>query len=437
MKINNFFNKLTITKKQAGFTLIEILLTMVLVGFIVGLLMSLFSVAFDTYTFVSNDLFLQRYLDHVLAVLFDGDYKNNGIRDSLEILSASSHSIVFVPLWIDDTHITHGINDIDQTYTLNRPPKPGAGLPIGEVLVSRGGKSTWEIFPVALIRSDETINSKESEQKVMFQKEVPPKAKARFTYHPDVSLFQDVVMSFKLEQGKIVRRYKNDTFILPNNREDGVIFSDFRFQYFDNTNTEVKVSEETGLVPYDQIQIVNGIKVSCTAILPSKIKKSTSAFDAQDNSLKKEGSIFINLRNNIPGGGLIIRQGTKLWVPSSEEIRTLSIANITNFKNGDMIKLRFTNDTGRTWQVNMNLAIEKNIEMIKEFTVEYPAGSTIFKKVVNLPIDVSFDLLAFDSTGFYDYDIDDYISDVVNLEGKVQLEVIRMDAAGATIYMRP
>ena len=92
---------------------------------------------------------------------------------------------------------------------------------------------------------------------------------------------------------------------------------------------------------------------------------------------------------------------------------------------------------GRSWKVNIELGIKDKKEIIRRYRVEYPVGRVMYSETINLTTDLPLNFLTLGGNGRYDYDFDKDTDNVVNLEGDVELSVLRMDAAGAALFIRP
>jgi len=413
------FHRVISLKK--GITLIELLIALAVTSILVSVVVLALKASLDIYHFVQEDLILQKVLDEVLQETADGDFESYGIRDSLEILSASSDSIVFVPLWIDDTHRAKGLKPQPEKFILNRPFKAGAGLPIGEVEFEINPRPVWKPLPLELLLGEHKNPSKPDDL-VISKDPLPAGAKVRFIFHPDATNFPDCTMTIKLDKDEMTRRYKNETEILPRHNIRGVTLKNIRFQYFDNTNTEI-LPLDTGSISKEHIPGITAVKLSLTA---AKDKKT------------KQGSVFVNIRNTrTSGSGLIIRKGTRLKIPDSHRIRTFSLGNIVGIKEGDFIKLEARSQKGRIWKINIELGIKDNLKIIRKYYIDYPAGQTVYSEAINLTTDLPLNFLTLGGVGRYDYDFDEDIGNIVDLEGDVELTVLQMDAAGAALFIRP
>jgi len=420
LKRNNNLKK-NYLKNIHGFTLIEMLVAITVSSIFIGVVIFTLKTSLETYYFVQDDVFLQDALNSTLQIVSEGNYEYSGIKDALEILSASSTGITFVPYWTDQTHISRASERGEVGYLLNRPFKSGASLPIGEVFTSRKNGPVWKQFPLQFITS-EVEGKKKTHDKVDFTVPVPIGAKIKFVYHPDVMHCSECVMTIKKSANNILRIYKNKSNIIPK-----LIvkpnFTDVRFQYFDNSNTEIIPDPDTGQIPSKLLTNITAVKFSL------KVEAS---------NYSREGSVFINIRNTkSSGSGFIIRKGTQLKIPNSKEIRSFSLVNIVGVKNNGKIILEAVSDQGQSLRFVFTLGLKDDSSIVKKYSVEYPAGQTVYSEAMEISTDFPVNLLGISHTGRYDYDFDGNMENVINMKGNVELTVVEMDADGAALFIRP
>ena len=404
--------------KRKGFTLMELLIVIAVSSILVGVITFTLKTSLDIFNFVQDDIFLQKSLDDMFQEMVGGDYKVYGIKDSLEIVQATATSITFVPPWVDDGHTVKSPLHNKQQFVFNRPIKSGASLPLGEVLEKNSKE--WRAVQIVVFL-DEEKKRLSLKNKAILNEPVPAGSKVRFIYHPETEGFPDTKMTIEFLDGKIMRHYKGKSEVIPKDMLGDIVLQDAKFQYFDNTNTEILPDASTGNIASKNILNITAIKI-------------TLKISAEQT---KQGSVFINLRNtSSAGASLIIREGTELRISNSKDIRAFSLLNISGVKEGDRIVLQAESDHGETWRANIELGIKNNLEVIKRYTIEYPVGKVIYSDNVNLSAASPLSFLT-SSDGSYDYDWDEDANNIVNLEGKVTLSVIRMDADGAALFVRP
>jgi len=407
---------------RRGITLIEMLVALAITSILAGVIVFAFSIVFDTYHFIQDDILLQRSLDEILQKASDGDFLWYGIKDSLEIVSADRHAISFVPLWVDDAHRAEPLTVAPQTFLLNRPIKAGASLPICEVLMSHDPAPLWRQYPI-IFSYGGTQNNERIVDMIIADGPIPPGHRVRFLFQPDHEESPDTIMTIEQRGSEIIRTYKKRSETLPRYLLNGVRLLDMEFRYFDNTNTEIPPGPRTGSIATEKIADISAVQFTVKL---------------QRGSTQKEGSAFINLRNTRTAGkGLIIRKGIRLKIPDSRHIRTFSLVNITGVKENGRIVLEARSGNGRTWRVFVYLEARDGAPVISKYAVEYPSGSLVYSETINLTIDLPLSFLTLGGNGRYDYDIDEGVEDVVDLEGDVELRVLEMDIAGAALFIRP
>jgi len=62
---------------------------------------------------------------------------------------------------------------------------------------------------------------------------------------------------------------------------------------------------------------------------------------------------------------------------------------------------------------------------------------SVYSKTVNLSLALPLNFMNLDTTGRYDYDYDKNTTNVVNVEGDVELVVTKMEVNGAALFIRP
>jgi len=430
-------------RRISGLTLIELLVALSIATILIGVVVLMLKTSFEAYFFGQQEVLLEKALDDCLDEIAGGGFEEYGIKDSLEVLNVTPTAITFVPLWVDDSHSLSPEHEHPELFDkipfiLNRPFKPGATLPIAELsVVSRQPSAesqrlkteSWRAVPITFVLGPRKDPSKPDDQ-VFLNAPVEAGSKIRFIFHPDAANFPDCAMTIKGQGNKIMRIYKGKTDTIPKYNLPGVILTDFKLRYFDNTNIEIE--PKTELIPD-----ITAVKVSLTSTLNTK---ATSKPLATDHSplTTKYGSTFINLRNTRTAGtGLIIRQGTRIKIPDSKHIRVFSLANVAGVKEGGTIELEARPKKGNIWKIIIELGYDDKTPILKKYSVQYPAGRTVYTETINLTTDLPLNFMNLGGNGRYDYDFDKDTNNVVNLEGDVELVVTKMDADGAALFIRP
>ncbi len=410
-----------------GLTLIELLVAIGIATILAGVVVFMLKSSLDAYSFGQEEALLQKALDECLEEISSGGFATYGIKDSLEVLSAGSTFITFVPLWVDDSHIPrpeHQHSELvrKNPFILNRPFKPGAALPIGEVRLL--DKKAYRPVSITFILSPRKEPQK-SDDEVIFNHPIPAGSKIRFVYQPEPTYFPDVAMTIKWgpTQNRILRLYNNISWVIPKYNIPGILLKDLEFKYFDNTNTEILPERPGGAIPFELLPAITAVRLS---------------LKAQTKAKTKEGFTFVNIRNTRTAGvGIIIRGNTRFKIPDSKGIRTFSLANIMGLKGGGVIEIEARPKKGTTWRIRLNLGFENDQHVIERYSIDYPPGRTVYSERINLTTDLPLNFLTLGRNGRYDYDWDKDVSNVVELKGDVELVVTRMDCAGAALFIRP
>lgn len=404
-------------------TLIELLIAISITTILTSVLVFMLRTSFDAFSFAQEEILLEKILDTCLEEIASGSFENYGIKDAFEILKVSPNSITFVPLWVDDSHSALAVA-MDKMTTLNRQVKPGSVLPIAEVSTdyeTRTKQQIWKTVPITFIPGLHKDPNK-LDDRVFLNVPLDVNSKIRFVFQPDATNFPDCAITIRWQGDRIIRTYKDRTETIPRYNISGVKLSDFRLEYFDNTNTEIEPRSEL-------IHNITAVKLSLEAMTETKTKyKST---------FKKQAFVFINVRNSRTAGrGLLIQKGTRIKIPDSKHIRIFSLSNVSGIKERGIIELETRPKQGTIWKIRIILGFDDEIPILKRYSVEYPPGRPVYSETINLTTDLPLNFLNLGG-GRYDYDFDKNASNLVNLEGEVELVVTKMDALGAVLFIRP
>lgn len=395
---------------RRGFTLIELLIAVTVTLFIVAALYLSLKTAFDSYQVSQDMLFLQKVSTSVMEKIIEGPPDTYGLRDALEIVSASQQHLSVVMPWTDDTHQVYtGV----YTYTLNKHIKPGTPLPIAEVLLPDSRE--YKIAPIAFIDQGES----DAYPKVQLKINVPGGSRLRFIFHPDYKKDADVLTTWRYNAAQ------KALFIEDRGSQDNIsanIFdvkiSDFLFRYFDNANALARDSSRG-------IETITGIEI---------------AFKCESkNGNLREAVSFVSLRNApMSSGNITLKEGTKISIPDSKKIKALFLTNLSGISNNDELVLEAKPQAGTSWllAVRFSKAAGSIVPIIESYSIEYPSANKVLSEMPRVPAELGLNLLSLGANGLYDYD-DDKMQDRVILEGDVTLEVKKMDIGGAAVFVKP
>lgn len=403
-------------RKTEGLTLIELLVAISISALLGGTVVLMLRTSLDTYVFSEGQTLIQKTLDDTLEEISGEGFRMSGVKDALEIIEAKENSISFVPLWVDDSQ---RIISKEQKLALNRQFRLGSGIPILEFRADP--KDGFAPVPVSFIPHQE-IDGSTTKDLVIPGSPLPAGSEARIIFQPDPQNYPDVVLHLEWDpkKGRLLRTYKNKSDLIPKNTQEGFRLTNIRFEYFDNTNTEIPSPVSEDLLP-----VISSVKVS----LFLESKNEPKPFVATS---------FISLRNAYSfGKGIIIREGMRLKIPDSHRIRTFSLGNIVGVKDADVIELKAQPAQGDAWRIKLELGIKDNLPTIKKYSIDYPLGMTVYSEAINLTCDMQFNFLAIGANGRFDYDFDEDVQNAVDLKGDVTLSVEKMTPKGAAIFIRP
>jgi hypothetical protein len=368
--------------------------------------------AFGSWTYCRDQLGLQKVLTETMDKVVSGTIKSFGVKDSLEIVTAGSRRVEFVPPWVDDTHSAANQAFV---YTLNGKMRSGSPVPIGEIRMPETQK--WRLVPVQLI----PLEDNETTQ-VKLGLSVPEGSDLRFVYHPDWSKEPDAVRKIfwdpktkelLWEHGDQVENLAKNFF--------GMEVLNVSFSYFTNHNDLVTKRD---WVDDSDLGIITGIQVEIEARLHDQTQKMVR---------------FVNLRNApLRTGYLTLKKDMKVPVPDSKTIKTFLITNLSGISNDDTLVLEAVPQSGTPWRATFDFEkVGSGRPVIKRILIEYPPQHVVFTDYPKTTTDLGINLMLLGSDGLYDYDDDEDADDAVMLEGPVDLYVTEMDIKGAGLFVRP
>lgn len=397
---------------KRSFTLIELLIAISISIMIAAALYFSLRSAFESWDLSQDLLILQQVSSRVMEELSEGPAAGFGLRDALEIINGDSDYITVVMPWSDDTQrIYSGI----YTYALSRHIKPGTSAPIAEALLPE--QKDYRLIPITLLdkgRSDDY-------PQVFVNVALPSGSGLRFTFHPDYKTDGNIVattyrygsseQAIFVEDKDGVRNISKNPF--------GVKITDFSFRYFDNANSEA------GPVSTGAAASVSGIEISFTA--------------ASKNGNTRKTQTFISLRNApAHSGNFALREGAVIPIPNSRDIKAFFLTNLYGIDNNDQLVLEARSDKGQEWLLTITFSKMSLLSspVIGQYTVEYPRGNKVYSENPRTSAGAGLNLLFLGPSGLYDYDNDE-AGDTVILDGKVKLEVRKMEIGGASVFVRP
>ena len=395
-----------------GFTLIELLIAIAISVVITAALYFSLSSALESWGYSRDQLALQKVVSEVMDEVTGGTPVSYGLKDSLEISSASDTKLEFVPPWSDDTHM---FISGDLIYTLIRRPKPGSAVPIAEVKFPESDE--YRSIPVTLV---ETEFIKEAQVKIGLAP--PGGSQLRFIYHPDSKANPDTIKTIWWDADE-QQLYSEDIDGIENISKNpfGVKITDFRLRYYDNANN---LMDDSGRIDQNALLTVTGIEVWMKVKLGQYSQELLS---------------FVNLRNSpMRAGYLTLREGTRLPIPDSHNIHTLLLTNFSGVGNLNELQLEAVPSTGKSWRVTIKFSkIGSAKALIDSLIIEYPPGHPVYTEHPRSSVELGLNLLTLGANGLYDYDDDSDIEDFVILEDEVVLKVNKMDIEGAGLFVRP
>jgi type II secretory pathway pseudopilin PulG len=409
-RLTTAFGVLSLT----GFTLIELVIAIAISMMITTALYFSLRGALDSWQTSEDSLLLQQVSSLLMEEITEGLPDSYGLRDGLEVVNGSSREISVVMPWTDDTHdVYSGI----YTYALNKHIKPGAGQPIAEALLPDAKE--YKVVPI--IRLDQ--GKSDDYPDVRLSVNLPAGTRLRFTFYPDYTKDADVLTTFRYDEaGKAVFIDDKEGSRNISKNMFGVKITDFLIRYFDNTNTEV--GQGSSLSSNDA-GIVTAVEIDFKA--------------ESKNGNVRETVSSISLRNApMRSGNLTLKEGSRFPVPNSKEIKAFLLTNLSGIENNDVIILDARPQSGNDWRLKVQFSrtAGSSQPFIEFYSIEYPTGNQVYSEWPRTPTALGLNLLSLGPNGLYDYD-DDQMGDSVVLDGKVTLEVKKMDISGAAVFVKP
>ncbi len=403
-----------VRNQSLGFTIIELVITTAISTMIAGALYFSLKTALDTWVISQDQLLLQQANSRIMEEVVERSPDTYGIRDALEMVDGSPTLVTLVMPWTDDTHdVYSGVSN----YTLNKHIKAGASPPIAEALLPQSDE--YKVVPIAMIDKGKSEDNPEAH----LDMSVPPGSHLRFTFHPDYKRDGDVLTTFRYDEeaGAIFIDDKDGTREIYKN-PFGVKINDLRLRYYDNTNTEVGVN---GSISNSDIPVITGIEIAYKA--------------KSKNGEKRETVTFVSLRNApMHSGNLTLREGTRFAIPNSKEVKALFLTNLSGIDHQDFLVLEARPQSGKIWAIKIQFSKLSNLSepIIDNYVIEYPLGNKVFSDRPRTPANFGLSLLSLGPNGLFDYDYDAVDGEII-LDGKVTLEVKKMDIGGASIFVKP
>ena len=395
-----------------AFTLIELLISITITTFLVVTVYLTLKTSLDTWMFARYELSLQKVLSSTMDQIINGTPTQDGLKDALEVIQAESGDVEFLSPWMDDSH---SVANVGFAYRLQRKMKAGAVAPIGEVKLPES--DDFILVPVRAVQLEDTESSY-----VRIMGAPPEGSDLRFVYHVDADGNEDLIRRvwYDSESEQIISAGEDGRSVLSKNAY-GVRITNFVMTFLDNKN---RVVGEYGDVSEDEIQMVTGVEV---------------LLEAEVDGYEQELLSFINLRNvPMSSGYALLREGTQLIIPDSQEIHTLILTNISGVDGDDKIRLEFEDQEGSTMGAELKFSKIGSLKTkLESFIIEYPVGNVVYSEFPKSSLETGFNFLIIDSEGRYDYYDDPEINDIVNLKGEVTVKVKKMDVAGAALMIRP
>lgn len=402
---------------KRAFTLVELLISIAIGGIIAGVIILILNIGILSWKTGEADILIQDVGQKILDEIVDGRFEYPGIRECVEIVEARENYVGFVPLWVDEYEIGRNM-DRGAAFRLKKKLSPGSPIPLAEIKDS----DDRNFRPVRISFSGDSRESPGDAVRV--NAAIRRGSKLKVIYHPD-ACDPGVLVSYLWngETGMLIRNLLGDVQEIPV-RSRGVKVTKLSFEYFDSTNAQIPLSSN---LSENQLRLINAVKV---------------ILYAEKGDEKRELSSFVNIRNiSNRGRGIPLTEGSVIEIPDSENIQSLVLTNIGGVENGDIIEFEARPQKGDVWKLRVKFGLMPEASgeekpRLLNLSVEYPEDRILWSRFINRPVEHGLNLTDF-GNNLYDYDDDAGVDDVVNLSGKVELVVTRMDVDAAAIAIQP
>ncbi len=409
---------------KKGFTLIEVILSVAIIAILGGVIALLTGSIIESWQYTQNRLELQKASSDIMNELIQGGFEATGIRDAADFVSCGLDSMIFIPLWVDDSHQPDPIANKEQKFTLNRQFKVGSSVPLAQT--QKLDSTDWATASVKF-KYGESNRKGYLDDVVQVLNPIPYGAKVKFTFTPDPAFYPDTQKSFTWneEDKHIYSRYKGEARDLLRTMPK-VKAEKLTFIYYDNLNQEIPMSSGSYL-SNAQIKRTTAVKVYLLLSKKGDWRESVS---------------YVNIRNT-QGVGVSIIEGSVVPMPSSVRIRALSLGNFFGRKKEGLVRLIIKPKNYRELVIQLKIIPDPSSSerlKVERFQMESPRGKTLVSGFINQTfMDTEFiNLLTLDRSGFYDYNDDEGVGDFyIAEEEPVFLEVERLDFAGASLFVKP
>ena len=409
---------------KKSFTLIEVVLSIAIIAVLGGIVSLLTASILDSWQYSQTRLELQKASSDIMNELIQGGFEATGIRDAADFISCGPDNMIFLPLWVDDSHKPDLVSNKKQEFTLNRQFKVGSSLPLAQV--QKKDSTDWVTAQVKFTYGESNLKGK-LDDKAQVLDPIPYGAKIKFTFTPDPAFYSDTQKSFSWNEGDkhIYKTYQGQTEDLLKTMPKVKVES-LRFIYYDNLNQEVPIVSGDYL-SQAQVKRTTAVKVYLLLSRKGDWRESVS---------------YVNIRNT-SGVGASIVEGSVLPLPSSARIKAFSIGNFFERKKDGIVRLIIKPKNYSDLVIQLKIIPDPSSSerlKVEKFQIESPPGRILASSFLQQTfMNTEFvNLMTLDRSGFYDYDDDETVGDFyIAEEEPIILEVERLDFSGASLFIKP
>jgi prepilin-type N-terminal cleavage/methylation domain-containing protein len=404
-----------------GVTLVELLMALAVLAILGTISAAVLNAGVSSWTHAQQRVALQQVADAVIEGLLEGGFEEDGLKDAVELRDAAQDAVSIVPLWTDRSHVPDPLKNKPQRFTLEKQFKAGAATPVGQV--RERGSDDWVSVPLSFdygagadpLRPDDVVT---------FTEPIPPGASLKLLYTPDAQIHSETQIRFwwEADLGTVFRSYAGSSRPLVRQMR-GVRIERLAFLYYDNLNRLLPMGRS---YTASELRRITGVKVYLLLSRTEGWSEVTS---------------FTNIRN-VQTIGVTITVGSRLPLPSPQEIKAFSLGDFHGLRGEGLLELVVTTDERPRWKIRLEFApgSESDQIILNRFQIEAPPGTIRTAMILNQAIAQNefVNLLGLDRSGLYDYDDDPDLRDVVLVKGASPVvEVTQADFDVVSLFIRP
>lgn len=404
------------SNKTLGFTLVELIISVSILTIISLGIIAMLKAGLDAWIQGEAESVLQSAGSEIFNTIIEGNFKFDGVRESLDVLGGEKHRLVFVPWWEQNVVFARKGDKIK----LNRRIHEFSPVPILQVFDYRSQSHVLLdllYFPNSALQGDQ-------EAYVKTDRDIAPSDKAKLFYYPeiDTSGIPDISMVYEWDASKsaLFRTYQGRTENIL--KDSSIRVQNFHVSFLNGLNKSV--GEGVSVVNFLDDNPISAIRLNLT--------------------LEKNGHIltfrtFASLRKKSQASaGVLITPGGKMRIPNSVEIKTFSIIHFGYFSGKAEFKGLITStEEQQSYLIQVDLEERNAIPFVTGYHVECPRGKKMYENRNQFPASRGLNLLTLDHSGRYDYGADGNVDSEIQFKGDhIQFEMLESTLKSVRVIVR-